>query len=77
LEKGYIVASSSRYGSPTFTVKKKDGSLRIVHDYRKLNEYTVLDVTPLPKSARSSKNYEESHCSASSISGQGITTYAY
>src|SRR5712672_3716053 len=49
LEKGYIVASSSRYGSPTFTVKKKDGTLRIVHDYRKLNEYTVLDVTPLPK----------------------------
>ena len=43
------MASSSRYGSPTFTVKKKDGSLRIVHDYRKLNEYTVLDVTPLPK----------------------------
>jgi len=49
LEKGYIVASSSRYGSPTFMVKKKDGSLHIVHDYRKLNEYTVLDVTPLPK----------------------------
>jgi len=49
LNKGYIVASSSRYRSPTFTVKKKDGSLRIVHDYRKLNEYTVLDVTPLPK----------------------------
>jgi hypothetical protein len=49
LEKGYITASSSPYGSPTFTVKKKDGSLRIVHDYRKLNEYTVPDVTPLPR----------------------------
>jgi len=48
LEKGYIVASSSRYGSPTFTVKKKDGTLRIVHDYRRLNEFTVMDVTPLP-----------------------------
>ena len=44
----YIVASSSRYGSPTFTVKKKDGTLRIVHDYRRLNEFTVMDVTPLP-----------------------------
>src|SRR5712672_2591011 len=49
LEKGYIVASSSRYGSPMFTVKKKDGSLRIVHDYRRLNEFTVMDVTPLPR----------------------------
>src|SRR5712672_1848800 len=48
LEKGYIVASSSRYGSPTFTVKKKDGTLRIVHDYRRLNEFMVMDVTPLP-----------------------------
>ena len=27
LEKGYIVASLSRYGSPTFTVKKKDRTL--------------------------------------------------
>src|SRR5712675_2004626 len=49
LEKGYIVASSSRYGSPTFTVKKKDETLRIVHDYRQLNEFTVMDVTPLPR----------------------------
>ena len=48
LEKGYIVASSSHYGSPTFTVKKKDGALRIFHDYRWLNEFTVMDVTPLP-----------------------------
>ena len=48
LEKGYIMASSSRYGSPTFTVKKKDGTLRIVHNYRRLNEFTVMDVTPLP-----------------------------
>jgi len=49
LEKGYIVTSSSQYGSPTFMVKKKDGTLRIVHNYQKLNEYTVLDITPLPK----------------------------
>jgi Reverse transcriptase (RNA-dependent DNA polymerase) len=48
LDKGYITASASPYGSPTFMVKKKDGMLRIVHDYRKLNKYTVMDVTPLP-----------------------------
>jgi hypothetical protein len=49
LDKGYIMASSSPYGSPTFMVKKKDSTFRIVHDYRKLNEYTVMDVTPLPQ----------------------------
>jgi len=49
LEKGYIVASSSCYGSLTFTVKKKDGTLRIVHNYRWLNKFTVMDVTPLPQ----------------------------
>ena len=48
LDKNYITASASPYGSPTFTVKKKDGTHRIVHDYRKLNEYTVMDITLLP-----------------------------
>jgi hypothetical protein len=48
LDKGYITASASPYGSPTFMVKKKDRTLRIVHDYRKLNEYTIMDITLLP-----------------------------
>jgi hypothetical protein len=48
LDKGYITASASPYGSPTFMVKKKDGTLRIVHNYQKLNEYTIIDITPLP-----------------------------
>jgi hypothetical protein len=33
LDKGYITALASPYSSPTFMVKKKDGTLRIVHDY--------------------------------------------
>jgi len=67
-----IVALSSRYGSPTFTGQKKDGSLRIVHDYRKLNEYTVLDVTPLPKISSILEELRgKSLCSASSISWAG------
>jgi len=28
--------------------RKRTGPLRIVHDYRQLNEFTVMDVTPLP-----------------------------
>ena len=34
--------------SPFFFVKKKDGSLRPVQDYRKLNEMTIKNRYPLP-----------------------------
>jgi len=34
--------------SPVFFVKKKDGTLRLVQDYRKLNEMTIKNSYPLP-----------------------------
>jgi hypothetical protein len=34
--------------SPVFFIKKKDGSLRLVQDYRMLNEMTVKNNYPLP-----------------------------
>jgi hypothetical protein len=48
VERGFISVSSSKYGIPTFMVAKKDGTHRIIQDFRKLNKYTVKDVTPLP-----------------------------
>jgi Reverse transcriptase (RNA-dependent DNA polymerase) len=48
LERGFISLSDSSYGSPTFTVAKKDSSQRVVQDFRELNKYMVKDVTPLP-----------------------------
>jgi Reverse transcriptase (RNA-dependent DNA polymerase) len=48
LEQGFISISSSNYRSPTFTVTKKDGSQRIVQDFRELNKYIVKDITLLP-----------------------------
>lgn len=47
-EKGFIVPSSSPAGSPILFVKKKDGSLRLCVDYRKLNAITVKNRYPLP-----------------------------
>ena len=48
LTKGYIVPSKSPMASPVFFVKKKDGKLRLVQDYRKLNDITVKNQYPLP-----------------------------
>ena len=48
LQKGYIQPSKSPLASPVFFVKKKDGKLRFVQDYRKLNEYTIKNRYPLP-----------------------------
>ena len=38
---GRIRLSKSPFGAPVFFIKKKDGSLRLVQDYWKLNTVTV------------------------------------
>ncbi|TFY55573.1 hypothetical protein EVG20_g9269, partial [Dentipellis fragilis] len=48
LKKGYIRPSKSPMASPFFFVKKKDGKLRPVQDYRQLNKGTVKNEYPLP-----------------------------
>lgn len=48
LASGRIRPSKSEYASPFFFVKKKDGSLRPVQDYRRLNEMTIKNRYPLP-----------------------------
>jgi hypothetical protein len=48
LDKGYITESKSQFAAPFFFVKKKDGKLRPVQDYQKLNEWTCRNTTPLP-----------------------------
>lgn len=48
LAKGYLRPSKSPMASPVFFVKKKDGTLRPVQDYRYLNEGTIPNVYPLP-----------------------------
>jgi hypothetical protein len=48
LEKGYIQKSKSPISAPMFFVPKKNGSLRPVQDYRKLNAATIENSYPLP-----------------------------
>jgi hypothetical protein len=49
LAKGYIRHGTSSYVSPIFFISKKDGQeLRMVIDYRRLNEITKKDFYPLP-----------------------------
>ena len=48
LRTGRIRPSKSPMASPFFFVKKKDGELRPIQDYRKLNESTIKNRYPLP-----------------------------
>lgn len=48
LKSGRIRPSKSPMASPVFFVKKKDGSLRLVQDYRNLNAFTIKNRYPLP-----------------------------
>ena len=48
LNHGFIEPSSSPYGAPVFFIKKSDGSLRLVCDWRPLNKITIKVQACLP-----------------------------
>jgi hypothetical protein len=48
LTQGTIRPSKSPYKSRFFFIKKKDGTLRAVQDYRLVNEWTIWNAYPLP-----------------------------
>ncbi|GKD92839.1 hypothetical protein Tco_1372676, partial [Tanacetum coccineum] len=47
-DRGFIRPSTSPWGAPVLSVKKKDGSFRMCIDYRELNKLTVKNRYPLP-----------------------------
>jgi hypothetical protein len=49
LSKDLIQPSSSPFGAPVLFVKKKDGGLRMVIDYRATNAKTIRNQYPLPR----------------------------
>ena len=48
LKAGLIVELKSRHAVSCFYITKKDSSLWLVQDYRKLNQVTIKDKMPLP-----------------------------
>ena len=59
--KGYIRPSKSPYASPFFFIKKRDGKLRPVQDYRRLNSYTIKNQYPLPLIAELTNSFAGAH----------------
>ncbi|CAN4125198.1 unnamed protein product [Withania somnifera] len=49
LDKGFIHSSVSPWGAPVLFVKKKDGSMRMCIDYRRLNKVMVKNKYPMPR----------------------------
>ena len=49
VDKGFIRPSMSPWGAPVLFVKKKDGTMRLCIDYRKLNQVTVKNKYPLSR----------------------------
>lgn len=49
LRQGLIEPSNSPYGAPIIFVQKKDGTLRMCCDWRKLNAQTIKSRYPLPR----------------------------
>lgn len=49
VKRNIIVESYSPYAAPIVVVRKKDGSIRLCIDYRRLNDETISDAFPLPR----------------------------
>ena len=76
LTKGFIRTSTSPWEAPVLFVKKKDGTLRLCIDYRRLNQVTIKNRYPLPRIDDLFDNLGDQGVSQRSIYGQVINSFA-
>jgi hypothetical protein len=76
LETGCIRPSKSPMASLVFFIKKKDGSLQLVQDYRALNAITVKNKYPSPSSLNSLTNFKGLSTSLNLMSAEDLTMSA-
>ena len=59
LRKKFIRKSKSPAGAPILFVKKRDGTLRLCVDYRRLNAVTIRNSYPIPRIADLIKSFKD------------------
>jgi len=76
---GYIQPSISPFASHFFFVKKKDGKLRLVQDYHRLNSLTIKNQYPFPLISDVINKLKDAHTvySPSLTFNGGITTFVF
>ena len=76
LKKGYIRPSILLYASPFFFIKKKNGKLRPVQDYRKINSITIRNMALVPQGHQNIYTTSvEPSSTPKSMFAAGTTTY--
>jgi hypothetical protein len=75
-KRGYIRPSKSPFTSSFFFIRKKDGKLRPVQDYRKLNQWTIPNRYPLPLILELIAQLRTLKYSPNLMSDKDTTTYA-
>lgn len=61
ITKGFVRKSKAPYASPLVCARKKDGSLRLCVDFRKINEKSLAESRPLPNNGTESKTAYRPH----------------